>query len=109
MKRKIIVLLLIVILALPYINAEILTGLHGKETKMLYEQTGIILSDNYQKVIKYTDNKTEVLYITNNDVSKCCFVKEKGNWILESWRCITSKTGSAGEFFYPFYFYKQQY
>ncbi len=109
MKKKIIVvlLLLFVFLTIPYLNVEILTNLHGEETKLLYEQTGIILSDNYQKVLKYTDDKAEVLYITSNDVSKCCFVKENENWVLESWNCISSKSGSAGSFTYPFYFYKR--
>ena len=107
MKRKIILLIFfIVFLTIPYVNAEILTNLYGEETSMLYEQTGIISSDNYQKVVRYNDNKTEILYITSDDVSKCYFVKEKDSWKLESWRCILSKNGSASGFTYPFYFYK---
>ena len=110
MKKKILVvflLLFFIALTIPYLNAEILTNLHGEETKLLYEQTGIILSDNYQKVVKYSDDKAEVLYITNNDVSKCNFVRENGNWVLESWSCISSKSGSASNFIYPFYAYKR--
>lgn len=110
MRKRIIILLfiLVVFLALPYVNAEILTKLHGDETKTLYEQTGIILSDNYQKIVKYNANRTEVLYITSGDISKCCFVKENENWVLDSWCCISSKKGSASSFTYPFYFYKNQ-
>lgn len=109
MKKKLITisLILFVLLAIPYVNAETLTRLHGDETKTLYEQTGIISSDNYQKVLKYTDDTAEVLYITNNDISKCCFIKKDDTWILDSWNCISSKSGSASDFTYPFYCYKK--
>ena len=105
-QAKLLIFLSIIILALPYLKTELLTILHGEETSMLYEQTGIISSDNYHKVLKYNADNAEVLYITSDDISKCCFVKNNDNWQLESWQCILSKNGSASNYFYPFYFFK---
>ena len=102
-----VIALMIIALAFPYIQAEILTKAYGNETEMLYEQTSMIENDNYQKVLKYTKNKTEVLYITSGAIFKCRFIKENDMWEWEWWDCVISTTGSASGLTYPMYFFKK--
>ncbi len=109
MRKKlalIFIVLMVAVFLLPYIRAEVLTNLHGHETELLYEQTGIIDSNNYQKILRYSDDEAKVLYATADAISECEFLKKDDSWILESWRCISSKSGSAGGISYPIYWYK---
>jgi len=98
--------LMVAVFLLPYIRVEVLTNLHGHETELLYQQTGIIAEDNYQKILQYREDEAKVLYATADNISECEFVREDDLWVLKSWNCISSKTGSASGLTYPIYWYK---
>ncbi len=111
MRKKLTLIFISVVVSVflfPYIHVEFLTNLHGHETKLLYRQTGIISSNNYQKILQYSEDKARVLYATTDDISECKFVKKDDLWVLESWRCISSKNGSASGLTFPIYWYKMK-
>ncbi len=108
MKRRFLVFFILVVavaaaLIAPYAVAEVNTRLYGSETEDLYELTGIIDSDNYQKVLRFGKDYSKVLYITSDSISECEFKKENNEWTLAQWRCVASKSGSADGFVYPYY------
>lgn len=107
-KKKILIFLFILILVFgPYIVVEIKTIKYEDIVKNLYEQTGIIDSNNYCKVLKYSDYTLEIIYADTKSVNKCWFEKQGDNWVLNRWETIYSTEGSASNFRYPIYFPKQ--
>lgn len=106
-KTLIYVLVTILILAIvPYIVVEMKTIKYRNIVKNLYEQTGVIDSNNYCKVIGCSNNTLEIVYADTKSVNKCWFEKHGENWILSSWETIYSTEGSASNFQYPIYFPK---
>lgn len=108
-KRKIIIWLfciaLFLIIAFPYLKSEYLTQRYGNEFKELYLQTGMIEEIEYFRVLKKNNESADVNYITKDHSSSVLitFKLENQNWILNEWRTIWSKSGSADDFIWPYY------
>ena len=115
MKKKkaigIILLILLLLLLFPYFKVEVLTGIYGNQFEYLYNASGYIQEMKYFKVMKCTQEKADVYYAAKGDddrVSRTLlyhFKKESGEWELENWECIWSRSGSADKFIWPYYFH----
>lgn len=106
-KRRFLIIVFCIIVAIiifPYIKAEVLTVKYGNLFEKEFKQTGMISSITYCKVLEYSKNQAEVLYV-EGDVAgyKMWFSYENGTWIMVRWSCIWSTTGSAEGFCWPFY------
>ena len=95
------------VLFFPYIKAEVLTLKYGDEFEGLQKQTNMLGELEYLKVLSYSSDTAEVLYITDSGDLRCLltFAREPNDeWEVSEWKTIWSKSGSADEFMWPFYF-----
>ena len=98
------IILLLLLVFFPYIRAEYLTFRYGNEFIGLEQQTGILYSSTYHKVIEYSEKEATVFYVSSNtDGNVITFKKENNAWILDTWKTIWSFYGSADQFYWPYY------
>ncbi len=107
MKVKIFVLILIIVLIAlfsPYARVEYLTLRYGESFEGLEQQTHMLNPADFHKVIEYSDTHAVVLYVSSTSKNEITFIKDSnGLWKIEVWKTIWSKTGSADEFYWPYY------
>lgn len=53
----------------------------------------------------YSSTSARVYYVTSNRSAGILisFVQQDGQWVLNKWKAIWSKTGSADDFMWPIY------
>ncbi len=102
---KVVLVFVLLILVFPYIKAEYLTSRYGKEFIGLEQQTQMLDLEKYHKVVSYSKNEATVFYVTNNSGNIIVFKRnETEEWIIAYWNVVWSKTGSADNFSWPYYF-----
>lgn len=105
MKKKIciiVAIILILIIAVPYIKVEFLTMYASEQ----FERSSFEMVDNisYCKVMKYQSEYAEVLYVCKGKATILVkYEKISDEWKEKSWQCIWSATGTADEFIWPYY------
>lgn len=104
----IIVLIIILIWAVPFIHNELLTVLHGKEFYNRYIDTGFFDENSEQescKVLSYSKTVKGILCNTGKEQGLILyFTKNENNiWEMSSWDCIWSKSGTADGFQWPYF------
>ena len=99
----IIVSVFIIALFFPYLKAAYLTLLHGEEFEGLELQTHMLNEARYFRVLEYSENEATVFYVSDTG-DLITFVKnESDQWTIQCWKTIWSTTGSADEFYWPYY------
>lgn len=101
--KFIVILLCLLIIFFPYLKAEYLTARFGSQFYGLEQETKMLDPAKYYKVISYSENYAKVYYISDYSRDLILFKKEDGQWNRIEWRTIWSKTGSADEFYWPYY------
>ena len=104
-KRKVIlilVVLLILLVIFPYIKVEYLTIKYGEDFVGLEQQTNMLNPSKYHKVMEYSSIQAKVFYVSDTG-TLITFTKEGTEWVIKSWETVWSTTGSADEFFWPYY------
>ncbi|MBQ4052589.1 MAG: hypothetical protein IJD09_02965 [Clostridia bacterium] len=96
------IIVIVVIIAAPYIKAEYLTAAYGNEFKGLEAQTHMLNNSRYHKVLEYSDDAAKVFYVSDTG-DLITFVKNADSWELSEWKTVWSKTGSASDFMWPYY------
>lgn len=105
----IIVLIIILIWAVPFIHNELLTVLHGKEFYNRYIDTGFFDKNSEQescKVLSYSKKLSKVYYVTPEKEQGLIlyFTKnEKNTWEMSNWDCVWSKSGAADGIQWPYF------
>lgn len=96
---------ILILLIIPYIKVEILTWQYGREFASLYRLTNMVEGIDYFKVMDYSGTSARVYYVTSNRSAGILLtlVQQDGQWALETWEAIWSKTGSADGFMWPYY------
>lgn len=108
MKKILIVIIALVLSFLLFwggscIYFEVLTSQHGEEFTELYKLSNMIDEVDHLKVMKYSDTTAKVYYVTENTVGDLfTFIKQNGEWELEKWETVWSKSGSADGFIWPY-------
>lgn len=102
-KRKILLIICILVIIVPYIPVEYRTFVHESEFTDEYEQTNMIDNVKYLKVFEYSSNNAKILYVTPYTKNFVYFTKKDNKWIMDSWDCVWSSIGSASDFTFPFY------
>ena len=109
MKKRLIILLLVIIIPIliwiaSLVKCEVLTYKHGKEFESLYKQTNMLDKQKYCKVLDYSDTCARVYYVgVNRETGNVIwYIKKDGNWELDEWDTVWSKTGSADGFIWPY-------
>lgn len=97
------IILVIIMLIFSYLKAEYLTIRFGSQFDGLEQDTRMLDPAKYYKVISYSENYAKVYYISDYSRDLIIFEKEDGQWKINEWRTVWSKTGSADEFFWPYY------
>ena len=111
MKRKIIPVILILVVAIPLllwasalIRCEMLTKKYFNVFEQAYTQNTMLDEMEYFKVLKCDGDTAEVYYVskgmTMGDV--LTFENDNGSWKETSWRTVWSTSGSASEVVYPY-------
>jgi len=96
-------LLILVFWIISFCRCELLTLRYKDEFADLYLQTGIISQIDRVKVISYSVNNAQVYYSSKNGSGNLLFFKKQsGEWTLERWETIWSKSGSADGFIWPY-------
>lgn len=100
-----VVICILIILVVPYLRVEVLTWKHGTEFETLYKSSNILDDIDYFKVMNYSDTSARVYYVAKNRARAdlFTFVQKDGQWVLDKWKTIWSKTGSADDFIWPYY------
>ncbi len=101
--KFIVILLCLLIIFFPYLKAEYLTARFGSQFYGLEQETKMLDPAKYHKVLSYSDSFAKVYYISDYSKDLILFEKEDGKWNRIEWRTVWSKTGSADEFFWPYY------
>lgn len=112
--KRCFILLLILMIVGSYVKVEIQTLLYGEQFEELYDASGWIEDISYFKVMKYSGENADIFYVAlsvedGSPTAKFLyhFKKESGNWTLDSWKCLDSKSGNAEKFYWPFYPYQK--
>ena len=98
-----IVFVLLLVIFFPYLKAEVLTFQHGSEFEGLEQQTKMLAEARYYKVLSYTENTATVFYVSDTGDLITFRRDSQGNWQYTDWVTIWSNTGSADEFYWPYY------
>lgn len=96
-------LIFLLFVFIPYIQAEILTIKYGNEFNDLQKQTNILTEAHYYKVLSYSDEQAKVFYVSDTGDVIIFKKNAEGNWDYSEWKTIWSNSGSAGEFYWPYY------
>ena len=108
-RRKIIIVTIILLIFLffiiPYVKVECATLLHGDEFSDLYTETHMKDDISYLKVMGYDKKSASIYYVEKEHKGAilCEFTKQGGEWRLNVWKTIWSKSGSADGFIWPYY------
>ncbi len=114
MKKKRLLMLVIVVIALPIIfwvssliKCEILTYKHYQDFENAYKQNTMLGEMEYFKVLYCDGDKAEVYYVGKGitDANILTFEKANGSWVETSWEVIWSVSGSASEVIYPYWWH----
>ena len=89
------------------LKCEVLTWLHYDDFAEGYKETNMLGDMEYFKVIECTDDYARVYYVDKNmmGANEIRFCKRDGQWVYDSWETIWSKTGSASEVIWPFWWH----
>ena len=110
-KKKLIGIILLILLLFPYLRVEILTIVYGNQFEHLYNESGYIQEMKYFKVMQCKQENADVYYAAKGDDDRISctllyhFKKKSGEWKLDDWECIWSKSGSADKLIWPYYFH----
>lgn len=88
----------------PFTQNELLTWKYGKEFVGLQKNTQIIDEVDFIKVLDYSDNSARVYYVGSSG-NVLSFVKNNGVWEIKTWDTAWSKTGSADNFIWPYFYH----
>lgn len=114
MKRKKLLSLIIVIVAIPIaiwipslIKCEILTQKYYDDFKQAYTQNTMLGEMEYFKVLSCDENTAEVYYVSKGmtGANVLTFQNNNGVWQEISWETIWSTSGSASEVIYPYWWH----
>lgn len=95
--------IILIIAIFPYLNAEYLTARFGSQFDGLEQDTRMLDPAKYHKVMSYSEDYAKVYYISDYSRDLILFEKADGQWEINEWRTVWSKTGSADEFYWPYY------
>ena len=96
--------LVLLMIFFPYLKAEYLTMRYGDEFIGLEQQTGMLNSPTYHKVVEYSDTQATVCYVESGTCGNIItFQKKNNSWNLLTWKTVWSHYGSADEFYWPYY------
>ena len=103
-----IIAVILIALASPYIKAEYLTHKYGEEFQDLYKETHMIDHVDYCKVLEYSSDHAKVIYVARgSDIHVFEFDSVGGCWQRSDWKVMWSASGSADALDYrmwPIYF-----
>lgn len=129
-KKAVVILSILILLCLPlfypYLEVDRLTKKYGEEFSELYRDNGFYSDIEYLKVIKYKEESAHffisnkkisdeidelsnsdalVLYIEEGHSSASLFVYtlEDNQWKFVEWYTLWAYSGSADDFFWPYY------
>ena len=98
----------VMIWALPFIKNEILTLLYGNNFIGLHKTANMISGDvDYLKVLAYS-NKSARVYYVGGVGAILGFTKNNGEWEMVNWNVIWSRTGSADDFIWPYFYHSPE-
>ncbi len=103
--KWIILLICLAVLFSPYLKVEYLTWRYGDEFTDGYKQTNMIDEVTFLKVMKYSETSAQVYYVDRRyEVTDLLtFSKQDGQWVMDRWETIWSRSGSADGFIWPYY------
>jgi len=103
-----IIAIILIALASPYIKAEYLTHKYGEEFQDLYKETHMIEYVDYCKVLEYSSDHAKVIYVArDSEIHIFEFDYTRGSWERSDWKTVWTKSGSADALDYimwPIYF-----
>lgn len=113
MKKKLITAIVIcaivpvIFWVLSLIRCEMLTQKYYDDFSKAYMQNTMIEDIEYFNVLSCNENTAKVYYITKNMTvgNVLEFEHKNNNWTQTSWNTIWSKTGSASDIIYPYWWH----
>lgn len=102
---KFLLVLLMVFVILSYVKVEFLTWRHGEQFAELYKMSNMLDDIDCYKVMEYSDTNAEVYYVQGEHLGADLFYFSKRNdeWVLDGWKTVWAKHGSADDWIWPFY------
>lgn len=91
----------------PYMKYELLTWKNGAEFSGLQKTTNMIGDVDYLKVLDYSVDSARVYYVGESG-NILTFIQNNERWELVSWKTIWSKSGSADNFIWPYFYHSSE-
>ena len=86
------------------VHCEILTFLH-REMLEETDEINLPIEVNYYKVLKYSETHAKIYAKDAYSGHVLEFARQDGKWDFEGWDTIWSKTGSADDIMWPYFWH----
>lgn len=114
--RYIILLIVFIFFATPFMKCEYLTAQHGHEFDFgqdVEENTMLTSEPEWFRIMSYNDELAKIYYIDKNFSTGniLSFKKHAGKWTFNSWERTmwTTMGGSADEVVWPYFWHRLMY
>ncbi len=98
-----IVVLFLIVWGVALLKCEFLTHKYYDDFKLAYQSNTMINDVKYFKVLHCDGNTAQVYYVSGDYGNVLSFVNQNGTWAETGWRTIWSKSGSASDSVWPYW------
>ena len=98
-----VVALFLVVWGMSLLKCEYLTRKYYADFEFAYQNNTIIGDIEYFKVLRCDKSRAEVYYVSDNCGDVLTFAYRDGSWVETNWRTVWSKTGSASDSVWPYW------
>ncbi len=85
------------------LKCEILTHKYYDEFEVAYQNNTMLTDVKYFKVLSCDEKTAEVYYVSDNTGDILEFENQGGTWVEIEWQTIWSKSGSASNIVWPYW------
>ncbi len=85
------------------IRCEVLTAKYREDFAAAWQENSMLADVKYCKVLHCDGASTEVYYVSEYTGDVLTFEKQEDGWVQTGWRTVWSKTGSASDAVWPYW------
>lgn len=98
-----VIALFLVVWGVSLLKCELLTHEYSDDFELAYQDNTMITDVKWFKVLNCDGNTAEVYYVSDACGNVLEFVNQNGSWVETRWRTVWSKSGSASDVVWPYW------